>query len=335
MQPIPAPRLQRLNARLLSALALGALATGALATGVTDVDADLPDYTPVSGVSGTLSSIGSDTMNNLMTLWSEELKRIYPNVNIQIQGAGSSTAPPALAEGTANFGPMSRRMKDEELAAFEAHHGYKPTAVAVAIDTVALFVHRDNPIAGLTIPQVDAAFSVTRRCGHATEVHTWGDLGLTGEWADRPLQLYGRNSVSGTYGYFKEAALCKGDFKDGVNEQPGSASVVQGVTRSLNGLGYSGVGYRTPGVRTVPIAKRKGAEFIPPTREMALTGRYPLTRFLYLYVNKRPNEPLPPLEREFIRMVLSKTGQRITIKDGYDPLPRKVIDRMLTEIGVQ
>jgi phosphate transport system substrate-binding protein len=299
---------------------------------VADVDADLPDYAAASGVSGNLSSVGSDTMNNLMTLWGEEFKRLYPNVNIQIQGAGSSTAPPALAEGTANFGPMSRKMKEEELAAFETRHGYKPTGIAVALDTLAVYVHRDNPITGLSIPQLDAAFSVTRKCGHPKDVRTWGDLGLTGEWATRPIQLYGRNSVSGTYGYFKEVALCKGDFRDSVNEQPGSASVVQGITKSINGIGYSGVGYRTPGVRGVPISKKDGGELIEPTRETALTGKYPLTRFLYLYVNKRPNEPLPPLEREFVRMVLSKTGQRVCLKDGYDPLPRKVVDRMLQEI---
>lgn len=325
----PAPWLRR-----LCALALLTLAGGSGATGVADVDDDLPDYQPVSGVSGNLSSMGSDTMINLMTRWSEAFRRLYPNVNIQIQGAGSSTAPTALTQGTANLGPMSRRMKNEEIASFEAYHGYKPTRVAVAIDTLAVFVHRDNPITGLTLPEVDAAFSVTRRCGHAREVHRWSDLGLDGEWRTRPLQLFGRNSVSGTYGFFKEVALCKGDFKDAVNEQPGSASVVQGVTRSINGLGYSGVGYRTPGVRALPIARHAGGEYVPPTREMALTGRYPLSRFLYVYVNKRPDAPLPPLEREFLRMVLSKVGQRITIRDGYDPLPRSVVDRMLREIDV-
>ncbi len=330
---MPIPTDLALLPRCLCVFVLCLAAGGARAAGITEVDPDLPDYAAVSGVSGNISSIGSDTMNNLMTLWGEEFKRVYPNVNIQIQGAGSSTAPPALTEGTANFGPMSRRMKHEELASFEARHGYKPTGVAVAIDTLALFVHRDNPITGLTIPQVDAAFSITRRCGHPSEVHTWGDLGLTGEWADRRIQLFGRNSVSGTYGFFKEIALCKGDFKDGVNEQPGSASVVQGVTRSLNGLGYSGVGYRTAGVRALPIARRKGAEFIPPTREMALSGRYPLARFMYVYVNKPPNQPLPPLEREFLRMVLSKMGQRVTVRAGYDPLPLKVVERVLREIG--
>ncbi len=218
-----------------------------------EVDAALADYQKVSGVSGDVISVGSDTLANLMTLWAEEFKKFYPNVNVQIQAAGSSTAPPALTEGTSNFGPMSRKMKDKEIAGFEARHGYKPTPVAVAIDALAVYVNKDNPIQGMSIAEVDAVFSATRKCGHGEDITRWGQLGLTGAWAERPIQLYGRNSVSGTYGYFKKKALCKGDFKDNVNEQPGSASVVQGVTKSINGIGYSGIGYKTSGVRAVDL----------------------------------------------------------------------------------
>lgn len=295
-------------------------------------DPELPDYKVASGVSGSISSIGSDTLANLMTLWSESFKRLYPNVNIQIQAAGSSTAPPALTEGTSNLGPMSRLMKDNEIEAFENKHGYKPTAIPVAIDALAVFVHKDNPLQGLTIPQVDAIFSVTRRCQHPSDIRTWGDLGLTGEWKTRPIQLYGRNSVSGTYGYFKEEALCKGDFRDTVNEQPGSASVVQGVTKSVNGIGYSGIGYKTSGVRAVPLARTANGEMVEATPENAIAGQYPLARFLYIYVNKHPNRPLPPLEREFIRMVLSKTGQMVVVKDGYIPLPAKVVSKQIAQL---
>ncbi|MEQ8234368.1 MAG: phosphate ABC transporter substrate-binding protein PstS family protein [Gammaproteobacteria bacterium] len=294
-----------------------------------EVDAALPSYEKTSGVSGNLSSVGSDTLANLMTLWAESFKRFYPSVNIQIQAAGSSTAPPALTEGTANLGPMSRMMKSNEIEAFEAKHGYKPTPVPVAIDALAVYVHKDNPLDGLTIPQVDAIFSATRKCGYPSDVTTWGDLGLDGEWAGRAVQLYGRNSVSGTYGYFKEKALCKGDFKNSVNEQPGSASVVQGVTKSLNGVGYSGIGYRTSGVRAVPVAAKKGADYIEATAENAMSGTYPLGRFLFVYVNKHPNKPIPPLEREFLKMVLSQQGQEVVIKDGYIPLPAKVVAKQL------
>jgi phosphate transport system substrate-binding protein len=296
------------------------------------VDSDLKKYTKVSGVSGNISSVGSDTMNNLMTLWGEGFKRLYPNVNIQIQGAGSSTAPPALTEGTANLGPMSRPMKDAEIEAFEQKHGYKPTGIAVAIDALAVYVHKDNPIQGLTIPQVDAVFSATRKCGYDDDISRWGQLGLKGEWASRSIQLYGRNSVSGTYGYFKEHALCNGDFKNNVNEQPGSASVVQGVTKSLNGIGYSGIGYKTSGVKAVPLAKSEGEEPIPATTENAVSGKYPLARALYVYINKHPNKPLAPLEREFIKMVLSEAGQRVVVKDGYIPLPAAMAQKQLTAI---
>jgi len=297
------------------------------------IDKDLPDYKKSSGVSGNLSSVGSDTLANLMTLWAEEFKREYPNVNIQIQAAGSSTAPPALTEGTSNLGPMSRKMKSKELEAFEKKHGYKPTAIPVAIDALAVYVNKDNPIKGMTIAEVDAVFSSTRKCGHDKDVHNWGDLGLTGAWKNRDIQIYGRNSVSGTYGYFKKKALCKGDFKNSVNEQPGSASVVQSVTASLNGIGYSGIGYKTSGVKALPLTKKAGKDFVAATPENAVKGTYPLSRFLYVYVNKHPNKPLQPLEREFVKMVLSKTGQQVVIKDGYIPLPAKVAEKALKALN--
>jgi phosphate transport system substrate-binding protein len=318
--------------KLLATIGLSLLLPAlGLAANVT-VDSGLKEYTKVSGVAGNISSVGSDTMNNLMTLWGEEFKRLYPNVNIQIQGAGSSTAPPALTEGTANFGPMSRPMKDAEIEAFEQKYGYKPTGIAVAIDALAVYVHKDNPIQGLTIPQVDAIFSATRKCGYDEDISRWGQLGLKGEWVNRPIQLYGRNSVSGTYGYFKEHALCNGDFKNNVNEQPGSASVVQGVTKSLNGIGYSGIGYKTSGVKAVPLAKSEGEEPIPATTENALSGKYPLARALYVYINKHPNKPLPPLEREFVKMILSKAGQRVVVKDGYIPLTSAMAQKQLAAI---
>lgn len=301
----------------------------------TQVDPGLPEYQKTSGVSGSVISVGSDTLANLMTFWTEEFKRLYPNVSVQVQAAGSSTAPPALTEGTANFGPMSRKMKDGEIAAFERRHGYKPHAVPVAIDALAVYVNKDNPIAGLTLPQVDAIFSATRRCGFETEVRTWGDLGLTGEWKNRPLQLFGRNSASGTYGYFKTQALCDGDFRNTVNEQPGSAAVVQSIGQSRNGIGYSGIGYRTSGVRAVALAAAEpGSGFIEATAENATAGDYPLARFLYLYVNKQPNRDLPPLEREFLRMVLSKTGQTVVVKDGYVPLPAPVASAQMEALGL-
>ena len=297
------------------------------------LDPNLPVYNKVSGVSGNLSSVGSDTLANLMTLWAEEFKRNYPNVNIQIQAAGSSTAPPALIEGTSNIGPMSRMMKDKELAAFETKYGYKPTAVPVAIDALAVFVNKDNPVEGLKIADVDAIFSATRKCGGEADIVNWGQVGVAGALGQRDMQIYGRNSVSGTYGYFKSKALCKGDFKNSVNEQPGSASVVQSVATSLNGIGYSGIGYKTSSVRAVPLSK-KGGGFIEATPDNATNGTYPLARFLYVYVNKAPNKNLSPLEREFVKLVMSKVGQEVVVKDGYIPLPLKVVTKTLNSLGM-
>ncbi len=311
-------------------LSLGLLAT--TSASAVSVDKGVPEYKAVSGISGNLSSVGSDTLANLMTLWAESFKRSYPNVNIQIQAAGSSTAPPALTEATANFGPMSRKMKSKEIASFEDRYGYKPTAIPVAIDALAVYVNKDNPIKGMSIPDVDAVFSSTRKCGAAKNINRWGDLGLSGNWKNRDIQIYGRNSVSGTYGYFKKKALCKGDYKNNVNEQPGSASVVQSVSSSVNGIGYSGIGYKTSGVRAVPITKKAGGTFIEATPENAVSGKYPLSRFLYVYVNKHPNKELTPLDKEFIKLILSKQGQEVVIKDGYIPLPAKVVAKYLNQI---
>jgi len=325
----------KLSFKTKSLIAAMGFASVALVSGtagaVQTVDAGVPDYQKASGISGNLSSVGSDSLANLMTLWAEEFNREYPNVNIQIQAAGSSTAPPALTEGTSNLGPMSREMKDDELEAFEDKYGYKPTAVPVAIDALGVLVNKDNPVKGLTIPQVDAIFSSTRKCGHETDIVTWGEAGVAA-WGSKSIQLYGRNSVSGTYGYFKENALCKGDFKSNVNEQPGSASVVQSVTSSKNGIGYSGMGYTTSGVKMVPLAKKAGQPFVEATPENAINGTYPLTRYLYVYVNKKPNQPLAPLENEFMKMVLSKAGQQVVIKDGYIPLPAKIVEKVLTTL---
>ncbi|MGK7295541.1 MAG: PstS family phosphate ABC transporter substrate-binding protein [Candidatus Wenzhouxiangella sp. M2_3B_020] len=322
-----------MTSRLFGAgLLLAALSPSAVAQ--IEVDPALPDYEPVSGVSGNLSSIGSDTLNNLMTLWAEEFARYYPNVNIQIQGAGSSTAPPALTEGTANFGPMSRLMRSSEIQSFEDRHGYPPTPVGTSIDALAVMVNKDNPLECISIPEVDAIFSVGRRCGYPEDIRRWGDLGLEGAWANRDFTLYSRNAVSGTYGFFKDNALCGGDFKPGINEQPGSASVVQGVTESLNGIGYSGIGYMTSGIKALALKPEAGDECVDPTAENASTGEYPLARLLYVYVNKKPNEPLPPLEREFFKLVLSKQGQEVVVRDGYIPLPAPVAQRIRDQLGL-
>ena len=298
----------------------------------TEVDSNIKPYTKVGGVSGNLNSIGSDTMNNLMTFWAEGFNRLYPNVKVQIEGKGSSTAPPAIILGTAQIGPMSRAMKPTEIDNFERRYGYKPTQIRTALDALAVYVNKDNPIKGLDFSQVDAVFSKTRKGGYREDITTWGKLGLRGEWANRPISLYGRNSASGTYGYFKKKALFKGDYKNMVKEQPGSASVVQGITEDRYGIGYSGIGYKTSGVRAVPLTK-KGKSYKDAEISNVLNGSYPLARFLYIYINKKPGKPLGPLIFEFVKYILSKEGQEVIIKDGYIPLPASVITEELGKIN--
>jgi phosphate transport system substrate-binding protein len=311
------------------ALLLAVFVTAAWAV---EVDPSVPAYQKTSGISGSLSSVGSDTMNNLMTLWAEGFAKIYPNVKVQIEGKGSTTAPPALIEGTSQFGPMSRAMKNEEIDKFEKKYGYKPTPLRTSLDALAIYVNKDNPIQGLSFIQADAVFSKTRKGGFKENVKTWGQLGLTGDWANRPISLYGRNSASGTYGYFKEHTLFKGDYKDEVKEQPGSASVVQGVTEDRYGIGYSGIGYMTSGVRALHLSLKEGESFKEPNMDNVLNSSYPLARFLYLYINKSPNKPLDPLVREFCKYIFSKEGQEVVIKDGYMPIPAKVLKEELKKL---
>jgi phosphate transport system substrate-binding protein len=315
-------------------LAVAMVVSGmAMAQDGVKLDPGLESYKAVSGVSGNLSSVGSDTLNNLMTLWAETFYKFYPNVKIQIEGKGSTTAPPALIAGTAQLGPMSRPMRGTEIDQFEKRFGYKPTPIRTSVDALAVFVNKDNPIKCLTFEQIDAIFSKSRRSGYKEDIKTWGQLGLTGDWADRPISLYGRNSASGTYGFFKEHALKNGDYKDEVKEQPGSASVVQGVTVDRYGIGYSGIGYATAGVRAVPIAEKEGAACVDGSAENAYAGTYPLARFLYVYINKPPGKALDPLTQEFVKLMVSKEGQGEVVKDGYFPIPASIAKEEISKVN--
>jgi len=320
--------------KIVLVAALVALPAAGFAAGVT-VDPALKAYQPVKGVSGNLKSVGSDTMNNEMTLWAEGYLAHYPNVQIEIEGKGSSTAPPALVSGTSHFGPMSRQMKGKEVDEFEKRYGYKPTGLATSIDMLAVYVNKDNPIKCLTLQQADAIFSKTRKGGYEKDIKTWGDLGLKGEWANKPISIYGRNSASGTYGYFKKHALFKGDYKDSVKEQPGSSSVVQGVASDKYAIGYSGIGYKTADVLAVPLAASANGKCISATPDNAYTGEYPLARFLYMYVNQKPGSAMDPLRREFIKYVFSNDGQSDVVKDGYYPIPATIANEQLASVGIK
>ncbi len=340
MLGLPRHRMLGLPRRHMLGIAAGVLLTADGApwwssAAAVEVDKALNPYEKISGeVAGTLKCVGSDTMNNLVALWAEGFKKSYPGIREGIEGKGSASAPPALTEGTCSFAPMSRDWKDSEVDSFKQKHGYPPTVVPVAIDMLAVFVHKDNPVKELSLQQVDSIFSKNRNGGLKTEIRTWGDLGLEGEWKDRAISLYGRNATSGTYGYFKENALFKGDFKPTVKEQPGSSAVVQAVASDRFGIGYSGIGYRTADVRAVPLAPTAGAKAVVPEAEFAYSGEYPLSRFLFLSVNHRKGMPLDPLRREFLRYVLSASGQADVIKDGYLPITAPIARRGLESVGI-
>lgn len=307
----------------------------ATASAQVKVDPALPEYKAVQGVTGSLKSIGSDSMNNEMTLWSEGFAKFYPNVRVEIEGKGSSTAPPALINGTAQFGPMSRPMKDKEIDEFEKKFGYKPVGLPTSIDMLAVYVHKDNALKSLTLPQIDAIFSKTRKAGFKDDIRTWGEVGLKGAAAKEPISLYGRNSASGTYGYFKEHALKGGDYKDSVKEQPGSSAVVQGVATDKFGVGYSGIGYKTADVRAIAIAPAAGEDPVEATPDNAYSGEYPLSRFLYVYINVKPGTKLDPLRREFVKYIFSKQGQQDVIKDGYFPVTPEIAKEALKSAGIE
>jgi len=317
---------------LILLLGLLVLAAPAGAADALQVDPALPAYSVVSGVSGSVSSVGSDTLNNVMSLWAETFNKLYPNVKIQIEGKGSGTAPPALIAGTAQLGPMSREMKSSEVDSFEKKYGYKPTQIRVAVDALAVFVNKDNPLKCLSFEQTDGVFSKSRRGGAKEDVKTWGQLGLTGDWAARPISLFGRNSASGTYGFFKEHVMKNGDYKDEVKEQPGSAAVVQGVTVDRYAMGYSGIGYTTAGIRAIPLSEKAGGACVDATAANAYAGKYPLARFLYVYINRAPGKPLDPLTSEFMKFVVAKQGQEVVIKDGFFPILDSIAKEELRKI---
>ncbi len=321
----------KISRRMLTMTVAVVLIGAALQAQTIKVDTRIPHYQKITGISGNANSIGSDTMNNLMTLWLEGFRKYYPMVNIQIEGKGSSTAPPALIEGTAQFGPMSRQMKAKEIDAFEDKYGFKPTTIRTSLDALAVFVNKDNPLKCLDLAQLDGVFSKTRKRG-AQDITTWGQLGLKGEWSNKPISIYGRNSASGTYGFFKEHVLDKGDYKDVVKEQPGSASVVQGITADKFGIGYSGIGYKTSGVKVLSLAEKAGGTCFDGDYQNVISGKYPLSRYLFLNIVKYPNKPLDPMVKEFIKYVLSYEGQEIVIKDGYLPLTYEVVQEELKKL---
>lgn len=284
------------------------------------------DYRSVPGVHGTLTSVGSETLAGLMTIWAQRFQELYPHVKFQIQASGSSTALPALIQGTSNIGPMSRKPNTREIAQFSRVYGYSPTTMIVAIDAVALYVANNNPLTRLTLVEVDSLFSATRLCGGAKNLISWQDVGVETYGEARKIQLYGRNSASGTYDLFKSQALCNGDFLKSVNEMPSSSSVVQSVASSVGAIGYAALGHQSMNVRTLALSA-DGENYINATANNLRTGAYPFTRFLYIIVNQSPNSPLSVLEHTFLMFVMSPEGQEIVADSGYSTVSERSIKK--------
>ncbi|MEO0794143.1 MAG: PstS family phosphate ABC transporter substrate-binding protein [Verrucomicrobiota bacterium] len=297
----------------------------------------LPSYQSEYAVRGRLRSIGSDTMDNMMEDWEKDFKSYHQGILVIHEGKGSSTAIPALVEGRSDFGPMSRKVKPTEADKFQQKFGYDPTSMPVAIDALAVYVHPENPIKdrGLSIAELDAVFSSTRRRGHSTEIITWGDLGLTGEWANKPINVYSRNKASGTYGFFKDEVLNKGEFKTSNRELPGSEDVVRSIENDQYGIGYSGFGYKTTSVAIAPLSVASGASPVAANEVNAVNGSYPLARNLYLTINHRPGAAPKPMHAEFIRYVYSDNGQSKVRENGYFPISNLTATQQLAALGIQ
>lgn len=312
-------------------------------------NSDLARYSPSTQVTGSFRIRGSETMYPLLSRLSTEFQRRQPKVALDVRGGGSAQAiaeflqPPLSKTGkvilsedrATSFWLMatSRELFDLEIKRFVAEHGYEPTAVPVAVDAVALYVHRDNPIQGLTLDQVDAMFSITRNRGSQRAITEWGQLGLKDGWDTAAIQLYGRDRKSGTRAFFQEHALAGGDFVPTVHENPGTASVILSLSRDQLGIGYSGLGLQTSTVRVVPLAETPGMPFVTPSSHTVADQTYSLRRVLYLYVDQSPNTPLPPAVQEFLTFIMSQEGQEAVVRAGFFPLPANQITRSTVAAG--
>lgn len=311
--------------RVVGAVAL----CGLLAAGPVKIDPKIPPYEPKQTVTGDLRTAGSDTLSNVVGLWAQQFNKAHPGVRIQVEAKGSSTGPTALMEGQAQFAAMSRAMKSKEVDEFVKKFGYEPTQLRTAIDCLAVFVHKDCPLDEISLPQLRRVFSVD-----SGEV-TWGELGVANpQWRDRRVSLYGRNSASGTYAFFKEVALGGADYKPTVKEAPGSAGVIQSIATDKLGMGYSGIGFRTPDVKVLKVSFEDGDEGAEANQETANDGEYPLARNLYMYLNYDRNTGLDPLRAEFVRLIYSRDGQESVVKDGFFPISLKVAKDDLAKVGL-
>ncbi|MFI4968846.1 MAG: PstS family phosphate ABC transporter substrate-binding protein [Lysobacterales bacterium] len=275
-----------------------------------------------TGLSGSLTSVGSDTASALVTRWASAFQAQHPGARIQVQAPGSASAPIALIEGAADLGSMSRPMNAGEQSRFAARYGYPPTEVVVARDAIVVFVHPDNPLTRITLADLDAIYSATRRCGRARAIRRWSDLEPAANAAigATPLLATGRNASSGTHELFRESALCGGEYRPDVIAWPGNGAVVATVAANRGAIGYAGIGYVNGLVKPLALARSGTEVAIAPDLANVTQGRYPLSRALYVYVNRRPGRALAALPDAFLAYALSDAGQALVAREGFVPL---------------
>lgn len=300
------------------------------------VDPALPEYAPVPGIAGgNIQVVGSETMNNMMTFWLEDFQSMYDEIRPEIDSKGSSNAFPALIAGQANLGQMSREPKNTEIADFRSRYGYDPLVLPTAIDMVAVWVHKNNPIEKISFEELDAIFSSTRLRGARRRATHWTDLLGSGSGNQRPIVCYGRNAASGTYGFFKQMVLNQGDYGPWVNELSGSSIVAQAIGSNPEGIGYSGIGFQTANVKPLSVSARRGGPYFAPQTKFAYSREYPLSRFLYIILNHDPRQDLDPTRREFLRYIYSRQGQEQVVRDGYVPLTAEMATSILGKLGIE
>lgn len=336
--------------RRLFAICAAMLASGLHASpdGERLLAADLPRYAPEQLLKGRLHSVGADSMDVMTFGWIRMLRRAHPNLEITMEARSSLTAAPALTNGLADVAPIAREFLPSELAMFRQKFGYDPLLIRVASGSyatnnrshaLAVYVHRENPLRELTLAQLDAIFSSSRKRGHPTEIKVWGDIGLTGDWAYRPISIYSMRRPNGIVNFFQQRVLLEGDFKATLAERSNSSdqgalvAVTEAVAADIGGIGFAGFAHANDRVRALALAQSEGSPYVLGTPDSVSDQTYPLARWVYIAVNKPPSQPLPPQVREFLRLVLSYEGQRIVAQDdAFLPLPAVIVREELAKL---
>ena len=293
-----------------------------------------------------LNIVGSDTMDELVIGWAKLYRQQYRFISVTEDLRASGAGAPGLVAGK-DLAPVAREMFPAEIKAFVDKFGYEPTPIKVASGSVGslgktaasvIMVENDNPIDCLSLPQLDAIYSKTRKLGYK-EVKTWGDLGGKGEWANRPIHLYGLKPVNGIEQYFKLVAMNGGEYKDGIEFAKSKGLthaftvVAQDMAKKPGGLTYAMLANVTPNVKVLNLSWKDGDTCYAPTAENVYAHKYPFSRFVYLYVNKAPGKPLEPKVKEFLKMVLSKEGQQVIADERvFIPLQPAVVREELAKL---